>query len=273
MYTPQGTRDHQDKDANFHDARKQLKQGGVIKSGVFRSYGNISVRNGLLCKGERIMIPKSLQNQVMCEYHSQHHPGAENSILLIKARFYWRGMERNIKNFVAECRVCSQCKASKKQQSEMQIPKTPDCRSQLCIDIASMPLSNRGNVCFLQMVDASTKFVANIALPDQKAETLRHALWQKWFPFFGIPEYILSDQGRNVDGHVMRKMCQKLGIKKIHSSPYHPEGNGSAERSIGSVKTIIRSMCQSRGVSVENWDLLLDEATLAYNSTNNKSSN
>ena len=31
-------------------------------------------------------------------------------------------------------------------------------------------------------------------------------------------------------------------------------------------------MCESRGVAVENWDLLLDEATLAYNNTVNKSS-
>ena len=81
----------------------------------------------------------------------------------------------------------------------------------------------------------------------------------------------MSDQGKNVDGKVIRDLCKRLNITKMHSSPYHPEGNGSTERSIGSVKCIIRSMCQSRGVAAEDWDLLLDEATLAYNNTVNKS--
>ena len=48
-------------------------------------------------------------------------------------------------------------------------------------------------------------------------------------------------------------------------------GNFSTERSIGSVKTLIRSMCQARGIKAQDWDLLLDEATLAYNATVNKS--
>ena len=57
----------------------------------------------------------------------------------------------------------------------------------------------------------------------------------------------------------------------MYSTPYHPEGNGSTERTIGSIKTIIITMCQARSVPVEDWDLLLDKATLAYNNTVNKS--
>ena len=57
----------------------------------------------------------------------------------------------------------------------------------------------------------------------------------------------------------------------MHSSQYHPEGNGSTERSIGSIKSILRFMCQSRSVPITDWDILFDEATLAYNNTVNKS--
>ena len=134
-----------------------------------------------------------------------------------------------------------------------------------------MSQTERGNTYFLQMIDANTKFAATAAISNQQAETIKEVLWPKWFSYFGIPKSLLSDQGQNVDGKVIRDLCKRLNIVKMYSTPYHPEGNGSTEKTIGLIKTIIRTMCQARSVPVEDWDLLLDEATLAYNNTVNKS--
>ena len=264
-------REHQVKDKHVFEARKQLLKDGDVSKGIFRSYSNLSVSDEIVWKGHRILLPESLWMHVIREYHGQYHPGAESTILCIKARFYWRGMERHIKDFVGKCRTCIQCKVAKKQQSATQIPNAPECGDRLCIDIATMPRSERGNTYFLQMIDANTKFAATAAISNQQAETIKEVLWPKWFSYFGIPKSLLSDQGQNVDGKVIRDLCKRLNIVKMHSTPYHPEGNGSTERTIGSIKTIIRTMCQARSVPVEDWDLLLDEATLAYNNTVNKS--
>ena len=265
-------RKEQQKDPSFQDALQQLDVSGKITKGIFKSHSNIAVKDKLLWKGSRIMIPKALYKSITQEFHGQYHHGGDNTVLLIKARFYWRGMERYIQDFVAACRTCTQCKVAKGQHSTTQIPEVPLPRDKLGIDIACMPLSHRGNTYMLQMIDMNTKFVATAALSDQQATTIKSSLWPKWFAYFGVPSTILSDQGRNVDGNVIRDLCRQLNIVKIHSSPYHPEGNGSTERSIGSVKAILRAMCQSRGISVHEWDSLLDEATLAYNNTINKSS-
>ena len=264
-------KEYQKKCPHFILARQQLEDNGEISKGIFKAYSNLEVKDDILWKGLRIMIPADLIDHVVREYHGQYHHGAENTILTIKTRFYWRGMEKDIKKFVGACRTCTQCKASRTQHSDIQIPEKVECRERLCIDIACMPRSNQGNTYILQMLDANTKFIATAALSDQQAETIRKTLWPKWFSYFGIPGSLLSDQGPNVDGKVIRDLCRSLNITKIHSSPYHPEGNGSTERSIGSLKSIIRAMCESRKVEVEDWDLLLDEATLAYNSTVNKS--
>lgn len=263
---------HQLADPSIADAMEQLDRVGEVSKGNFRSYPNLEIDNGMLWKGERIVIPESLQEVLLTEYHGQYHPGVENTTLMLKSRFYWRGMEKKVREFVSRCRTCIQTKVSKVQHSDTQLPELPKCRERLCIDIACMPKSNRGKQYILQMIDANTKFIATAALDDQQAETIRKTLWPKWFATFGVPRSLLSDQGKNVDGKVIRDLCKKLNIIKIHSSPYHPEGNGSTERSIGSIKSIVRAMCESRGVAVENWDLLLDEATLAYNNTVNKSS-
>ena len=262
---------HQADDVHISDAMKQLLAEGKVIKGTFKNYPNLSISDDLLWRGERVVIPESLQEILLTEYHGQYHPGSENTTLMMKTRFYWKGMEKKIREFVSSCRTCTQTKVSKTQHSQTQLPELPKARERLGIDIASMPRSSRGKTYILQMIDANTKFIVTAALEDQQAETLRKVLWPKWFAYFGLPRSLLSDQGKNVDGNVIRALCKRLNILKIHSSPWHPEGNGSTERSIGSIKTILRSMCVSRGISAENWDLLLDEATLAYNNTVNKS--
>ena len=63
-----------------------------------------------------------------------------------------------------------------------------------------------------------------------------------------MPYEIISDQGYNVDGNEVRELCaEKLGAKKLRSSTYHPQGNGSAERAIGTLKTIMRFIRQRMG--------------------------
>ena len=97
-------------------------------------------------------------------------------------------MERHIKDFVGKCRTCIQCKVAKKQQSVTQIPNAPECRDSLCIDIATMPRSERGNTYFLQIIDANSKFAATAAISNQLAETIKEVLWPHWFSYFGIPK-------------------------------------------------------------------------------------
>ena len=38
----------------------------------------------------------------------------------------------------------------------------------------------------------------------------------------GVPRGLLTDQAHNIDGVEVRRMCERLGIEKRHSSPYHP---------------------------------------------------
>jgi hypothetical protein len=261
----------QDADKQIGDAKVQLKNEESVKKGIFKTYRNLSLRDSVLYKGERIVVPPSLSMLLLQEYHGQYHYGIENTLLALKKRFYWRNMRRDVEKLIESCRTCIQCKDGRSQRSVMQLPDPVGCRERLCIDIASMPKSKKGHACFLQMIDADTKFAATCALSNQLAESIRNAIWPKWFAYFGIPAAILSDQGPNIDGKIIRNLCAQLNIKKMHSSPYHPEGNGSTERSIGSVKSVLRAMCLSRGVDLSEWDTLLDEATLAYNSTVNKS--
>ena len=81
-----------------------------------------------------------------------------------------------------------------------------------------------------------------VALQDQTAEKVVNALETQWNYRYGVSNSILTDQSPNVDGKLVREMCEKYGITKKHSAAYHPQGDGLAERSIQSVKQSLRCL-------------------------------
>ena len=92
-----------------------------------------------------------------------------------------------------------------------------------------------------------------------------------WFLRHGYPLVLLSDQGRNVDGVLVRELCNNLNISKLHSSPYHPQGDGQAERSIETFKQTMRCLLQDRRVKETDWHTLVQEVTFNCNSQINVS--
>ncbi|KFD66313.1 hypothetical protein M514_21600 [Trichuris suis] len=59
-------------------------------------------------------------------------------------------------------------------------------------------------------------------------------------------------------------MCRELGITKTRTTPYHPSGNGQAERMN---RTIWNMLAKSMGTDESDWGLLLPKVMMAYRST------
>ena len=155
-------------------------------------------------------------------------------------------------------RTCAQCKVSTNPKAAVQDHREIEkLFEMISMDIGSMPTSSSGNSCFLLITDNYSKLTTAIAMPNAQGETLVNGLWRHWFSYYGLPKILQSDQGNNVDGTKIRQLCADLAIKKVRSSTYHPAGNGSAERAISFLKTLMRSMCLSRMIGISNWDQVL----------------
>ncbi|KRX72651.1 Transposon Tf2-8 polyprotein [Trichinella sp. T6] len=76
------------------------------------------------------------------------------------------------------------------------------------------------------------------------------------------------DQGRKFDARVVRELRRLFDIKKTLSSPYHPQGNGQAERFNRTLLDMQSIMCEE---NQKQWDEMLSFAMLAYNSSVNES--
>ena len=61
-----------------------LNKGKEIEAGPYKQYTNLSIKDGLLCKGLRIIVPDEWQEPVVRELHGQHHVGAPNKLELCR---------------------------------------------------------------------------------------------------------------------------------------------------------------------------------------------
>jgi hypothetical protein len=67
----------------------------------------ISCVDGLLLKGNKLVVPKSLRPQVLDIIHESHQ-GIVKSKQPARDRLYWPGMRSQIHDRVFKCQVCSQ---------------------------------------------------------------------------------------------------------------------------------------------------------------------
>ena len=51
-------------------------------------------------------------------------------------------------------------------------------------------------------------------------------LWDNFICHYGFPERFISDQGRNFESDLIKELCKIAGVQKLHTTPYHPQGNG-----------------------------------------------
>lgn len=110
-----------------------------------------------------------------------------------------------------------------------------------------------------------TKFAIAVAIGDASALTTAQAFVHHMVLKYGIPKMVTSDNGTNFISDTMKQVAKLLKIKRILTTPYHPQSN-QVERFHRSLSTYLKAFVQSEK---ENWSKYLDYALLVYNNTYN----
>ena len=93
-----------------------------------------------------------------------------------------------------------------------------------------LPETEGGNSYVLVAGDYFACWMEVYALPNQEASTVAQKLVDKRFCRFSPPEQLHSDQGHQLESTLMRNICELLHIRKMHTTPYHPQGDRLMER-------------------------------------------
>ena len=165
---------------------------------------------------------------------SAGHQGRDQTLSLMKERFWWPGMSRALVMAVSNCGRCKQFEAK---------PQIPGMQPIICtepmelvhIDYVGMEVTVSTQEKpvvknMLVIIDHFTRYVQADVTRNQTARTTARVLYNEYFSVFGFPQRLMSDQGTGFASKVIAAMCSLLGIEKILTTPYHPQSNGSAER-------------------------------------------
>ncbi|KAL7290079.1 hypothetical protein TKK_0015807 [Trichogramma kaykai] len=211
-------------------------------------------------RGERIrpFLPASLRDEVFDVLHASAHPSARAMKSLIKARYVWPDMDRDI---TRRCSACIRCQAAKVGRHTKPTPLHFDAPSSrfhhVHIDIVGPLPVCRGYRYLLTMIDRFTRWPEAVPLRDITAETVAREFHNCWIARFGSPRIITSDQGSQFESRLFRELLAVLGIKRCRTTSFHPSANGLIERWHRTLKAAL--MCHAHP---ENWLELLPSVLL-----------
>ena len=208
-----------------------------------------------------LVIPKSWKFTILVEAHDKlGHQGNNHTYCLIKHQYYWKGMNKDIRKYIANCVLCRQDKA-KVQQYPLQMTEIPDRPfDKIAIDLVTdCKTSTSGNKHILTIIDHLTGWPEAFPIPEK-------CLINHYLPVHMCPRYILSDNGMEFKYNLMDQVLQQLGIDRLFLAPYHPQSNGKLEVFHKYLKPTLKKLCEK---DPANWDKYINQVLASYRITPN----
>ena len=96
----------------------------------------------------------------------------------------------------------------------------------------------------LVVVDAGSGWIEAFPTRDRSSGTVIKCL-RTIFTRFGVPELLVSDNGKEFVSRELNVWLERQGVKKMESPPYFPRANGLAERAVHTLKTALKTWKES----------------------------
>ncbi len=201
-----------------------------------RRKDELSVLDGCVLWGSRVIVPPPGRDQVLQELH-ETHPGIVKMKSLVRSYVLWPNI---CKDLEAKVRECANCQASRPPPPRAPLhpwewPQQP--WSRLHLDYAGPFLGKM----FLVLVDAHSEWME--VVPVQAAiSTMTIEKLRGIFATHGLPERVATDNGSVFTSEEFESFLRANGIAHTRTAPYNPASNGLAERAVQTFKQGIKRL-------------------------------
>jgi transposase InsO family protein len=199
--------------------------------------------------------------------HNEYgHLGNPGLLGVLEQRGWWHTIQKDVQTYV---RFCPNCQVSQRQQLGLERERPLHLASttiqpfeRWALDfIGILPTTPNGNKWIITAIDYATGWPIAKATSDALASTVADFLHDEIFVHYGAPMELLSDNGTNIVGDVVRYYTQQLGLKHRTTTPYHPRTNGKVERFNGLLGSILTRYLMGKPTKL--WDQYLSQALFA----------
>ncbi|GBL82434.1 Uncharacterized protein K02A2.6 [Araneus ventricosus] len=195
----------------------------------------ISVQDGLLMRGCRIIIPQSHQAEVLNQIH-EGNVGITKCRARARCSVYWPGISKVIEEKIKSCTACIQ------ESSNHHQPLIPTSFPERPWEVLGLDLFKYKNSWYLLISDYYSRY-PEIARLDRltSAEVINHC--KSIFSRHGIPDVVRSDNGSQFDPVKtveFKDFAKSYGLTHISSSPKFSQSSGLIEAAVKTVKDRIK---------------------------------
>lgn len=200
---------------------------------------NLTEAYGIIWKDQRIVIPKKLRKEILNNLHIGHM-GIEKCKLRARDSVFWPGLNNDLQNMINSCDIClsHRRKCQKETLQPHDIPDRPWAK--VGIDLFHFKHKN-----YLVLIDYYSKFFEVVELQITSSDYIIGCM-KNIFSRQGIPCVVMSDCGPQFSSHNFRQFASEWKFTHINSSPHYPQSNGQVERTVQTVKNIMRKSSENR---------------------------
>ena len=204
------------------------------------SKGKLSIVDGVILKGSRVVVPTSLRKHMMTIAHEGHF-GIVKCQSRARQVLYWPNMNSNIETMVNRCETCQKHRYQQQKEPLTQhyVPTLP--WTKIAADLFT--LRNK-NYMYLIVIDYTSNYPEMIQLRDTTATSVIMAM-KSTMSRFGIPREVVSDNGPQFSSQEFSAFARMYGFKHSTSSPYFAQSNGKAEKGVQIVKRLMTKSIES----------------------------
>ncbi|KAM1798093.1 hypothetical protein ACFX12_032194 [Malus domestica] len=145
--------------------------------------------------------------------------------------YYWPTLHQDAIKVSRSCDKCQRYATIPHSPPEPLTPMiSPWPFAQWGLDLIGPMPAGKGKVCYAVVaVDYFTKWAEVEPLATITEAKIEDFVWKNILCRFGIPNAIVTDNGRQFDNKKFRLFCSKFNINLCFASPAHPQSNGQVE--------------------------------------------
>ena len=184
---------------------------------------------------------------------------------MIRDQFYWPRMHTDVASYINSCPRCLSRKSQPDQAPLFNIEANQPLEL-IHLDYLKIEPS-KGNIeNVLVITDHFTRYAQVFPSKTQTVLATAKLLWNNFILHYGFPTEIITDQGRNFEGEFIENLCQVAGVKKLRTSPFHPQNKRQCECFNGTLLNMMGTLTPEQN---KEWKSHVPALGHAYNCTRN----